>query len=119
MKGKSAETELSVRDVGEYTARVFAGIPLLGVCNIYQDLSATVFQYRVRSYELKGTSYVSGACLFAWDGNRSWAEKVGKIFNVYMKGTASAIIKGSWVSFSPTFKTIFEIKKNTLVQHFQ
>lgn len=119
VKDFSTGVGYSTRGTNQYTARVFAGLPMIGACNIYQDLSATVFQHRVRSHKLLGNSYVGGVCLFAWTSNRSWAEQNGKIFNVYMKGTASAIVKGSSITFNPTFKAIFDVRKNSLVQRFQ
>ena len=115
----SDSLEISERSFRQYTAKVFAGVPLLGACNIYQDFEATVSQYKVRSYKLLGGSYVSGVCLFAWSHNRNWAEKVGREFHINMKGTASAVVKGAPVSFNPTFMAIFDVRENDLQQHVQ
>lgn len=102
-----------------YNAKVFAGVPAGGVCQIRQDFRATVSNYKVSKVSILGSSYVVGVCLFQWSPNRQWYQVTGKLFNLFMKGVFSAVIKGGPISFSGTFKAIYDVRKNDLVQHKQ
>lgn len=118
----SSTAEISsgtITPYANYNAQVFAGVPAGGVCQVRQDFSATVSNYKVTSKKILGSSYVVGFCLCVWTPNRAWFGQSGREFYVYMKGTFSALIKGSPLSFSATFKAIFDINKTSLKQHFQ
>ncbi|WP_146007730.1 hypothetical protein [Brachybacterium sp. UMB0905] len=102
-----------------YNAKVFAGVPAGGICQIRQDFRATVTNYRVSGVKILGSSYVVGVCLFQWSPNRQWHSISGRTFNLRMKGTFSAVIKGGPITFSATFLAIYDIQRSGLKQHFQ
>lgn len=103
-----------------YTSAVFAGVPAVGVCWIHQDFEATVTSGKITSKKLQGISYQTGVCVFAWSHNRSWFEQPSNTkLNVYSKGTFSAIVKGTGVSFAATFLAYYNVSGSGLVQDTQ
>lgn len=108
--------QFSTMGTRNYTSSVFAGVPAGGVCHVKQDFRATVTNYKVTSKSLRGNSYQTGVCVFAWSPNYSYFS--GKL-NLHSKGTFSAIVKGSAVNFSATFKAIYKVNKSSLTQNKQ
>lgn len=102
-----------------YNAKVFSGVPAGGICQIRQDFRATVTNSKVSKVSILGSSYGVGVCVFQWSANRAWHQTSGKVFNLRMKGVFSAVIKGGPVSFSATFKAIYDIRKSDLKQRKQ
>lgn len=100
----------------KYTSSVFSGVPAVGVCNVHQDFEATVSNYKITSKKLLGSSYQDGVCVFQWTPNYSWF--TGNL-DVHSKGTFSAFVKGSSVSFTATFKAVFHVNKDSLWQEKQ
>lgn len=99
-----------------YTSSVFSGVPAGGYCHVKQDFRATVTNYKVTAKSLRGSSYQTGVCVFAWSPNYSY---FSGSFNVHSKGTYHAIVKGAPISFSATFKAIYTVQKSSLKQHAQ
>ncbi len=103
-----------------YTSAVFAGVPAIGVCWIHQDFKATVTSGKITSKSLKGNSYQTGVCVFAWSPNYSWFDQPSNTkLDVNSKGTFSAIVKGTGVSFSATFLAYYNVSGGVLVQDVQ
>lgn len=114
--GTSSSSNILTRGTANYTSSVFSGVPAGGVCWVKQDFRATVVNYTVISKYFLGNSYQTGICLFQWTPNYSWFK--GNL-NVHSKGTFHAIVKGSPISFSATFKAFFHTNKSSLYQEFQ
>jgi hypothetical protein len=112
----STDSTMTPFGTATYTSAVFAGVPAGGVCWIHQDFRATVTNYQVTWKSLLGSSYQTGVCVFQWSPNYSYFS--GSL-NVHSKGTFHAVVKGGPVSFSATFKAIYQVNQSSLKQNVQ
>jgi hypothetical protein len=95
------QTSASRKTVG-YTADQSTVLPAFGVAWVNQDMSVTFSGTKISSVKLRGSSYGTGISVFAYSPVRTTISysKSQTCLLTRMKGTFSAIVKGSAVAFS-------------------
>lgn len=85
-----------------YTADQSAVLPAFGVAWVNQDMSVTFSGNKISSVKLRGSSYGTGISVFAYSHIRTTISysKSQTCLLTRMKGTFSAVVKGSAVAFA-------------------
>lgn len=99
----SARAAAAAKSVN-YTADQLVPITALGVGWINQDMTVKFTGNTINSITLNGNSYGTGLSIFAYSHINTTLKyyKSKTCVRTYMKGTYSAIVKGSAVSFADT-----------------
>lgn len=101
---RSAVSTSATRRTQFYTADQSTVLPAFGVAWVNQDMNVTYTGNTINSVSLRGNSYGTGISLFAYTHvNTSLQYRLNRTcLYTSMRGTFSAIVKGSAVSFVAT-----------------
>jgi len=103
-RAASPQSVSAVSTTVNYTADQNTTLPSFGVAWVNQDMSVTFTGNTINSVRLKGNSYGTGISIFAYSHINTTLEyrKSRTCLYTHMKGTFSAIVKGSAVNFAAT-----------------
>ena len=99
---KQKEQMSATRKTVRYTADQSTVLPALGIAWVNQDMSVTFSGNTISSVKLQGSSYGTGVSVFAYSHiSTAISYSGGKTcLLTRMKGTFSAVVKGSAVAFA-------------------
>lgn len=104
-----------------YTAKVFSGIPSLGVGHIQQDFKATISNGKISKVSLLGNSYQTGILYAKWNPTRSWTtlSKSNKHLAIRMKGVLNYTLNIFEGGYSATFVEDVKVSGSKLVECYE
>lgn len=99
-------TQAAAKKTVSYTADQSTVLPAFGVAWVNQDMNVTFTGNKINSVKLSGNSYGTGISLFAYSHIKTTLtyRKSNTCLYTDMKGTFSAIVKGSSVAFAATVR---------------